>query len=868
MGPIFQIVFNLFISIASACLRIILWLFGVCWQVLQWALKSLLGMFGFVCGAAINRQKQHSVGKLKDTIDQSYLDNHILFEKTNQIVALLPQDADLTDRKKIEEQQRYCSEKEQILKSASEDIATDIASGNVNNLQIKYGKVIQEIRQLHYSLSIDQLTTLSQKYIGDTYFVDSLLRFSRVADLRAYGNSWSYRMNNMNYTLRLDSDTRQVIITALPDDAIRFDDKPGKTSLPTLPNNEHKQFHFNADHQLEYTLVRNLQDITHYDVYEYFDTLHRLMHKSTINSYASKPSLLRREAEDIEANMGDVFDSRFMKQVAPPPVEYLSDSEKMPNGKSRWAQLPDLRNASMLEPKGFILGKVGYGSLIYTGDYNGHILTMASSQSGKGVGVVIPNLLCHRGSTVVLDPKGENFIVTAQQRSRLGNRVYYFDPWNVLGNYRGVNFANTNKAYLNPLDYLNPEDDDFIMNLDGLSSSLIEQTGEQKEKFFSSGANNLLCQLITMVCEMFPQGNKARNLLTVRNLLNKDPKSLLIQAQDILTDKKRTRRPHRLLADLVAWLNTNLTTNTQAYANTYDMARQATAFLNDQNVCRAIEDSNVDLLKLKTEPITIYLILDLSPLTFNATLYKPLIRIILQCAMRGACVRQQPKEKLLFMLDEIAQLGYLDYLPRMMSIFAGMGVTVWTIWQDLAQIKKLYQDDMGTIINNCAVQQYFGVNDNDTAESVSKKAGKTTVWKKTRSSTDTQTGGTTKTQGTGNSSSQGSSYSHGTSKGFSYQGFNYTTSSGSNENTTETKTCTNSYNFSRSIQLGFSKTRGESVTQEVIPLITPEDIMTTNAYDVQIVFYLSKIPYPILSGKIKYYSDREFLNEFDDNLTR
>ena len=44
--------------------------------------------------------------------------------------------------------------------------------------------------------------------------------------------------------------------------------------------------------------------------------------------------------------------------------------------------------------------------------------------------------------------------------------------------------------------------------------------------------------------------------------------------------------------------------------------------------------------------------------------------------------------------------------------------------------------------------------------------------------------------------------------------------------------------------------------------------MNANAYDVQLVFYQGKLAFPILSGKIKYFSDLEYLNEYGENLTR
>lgn len=860
MAGIIQIIFQIVFSIIRWCISAISGLVRM--------IFSLLGK-GYTVGK--QKQQQRSVYKLRDTISDAYNQNHAMLEMANTVLAQLPDEAEATDKETVNRFQSYCQNKDNILGLAMKNITNDFATGtvsDVNLMTMKYSSVVQEINNMKHDLSKPELLSMIEKYSTDAYFVNTLLKFSQVENISQNGDTWTYTMYSFKFILTLEESKHRIIIVGIPNDAITFEDKRTRVCQAPKPNISHAQFYFNEKHQLEYTLVRNVKDITHYDVYEYFETIHRLMKKKTINEFAGKKILTRSDAEMIEDNMPDIFQNNLMKQVAPPPIEYLSDSEKMPNGKGRWAQLPDLKKNGMLSPQGFLIGKAGYGTFIYTGDYSGHILTIASTRSGKGVGVVIPNLLRHKGSSVILDPKGENFIVTAQHRNRLGNKVYYFDPWGVLNNYKGVNLAGTIKATINPLDFLDIEDSNYIQSLDGLASSLIEQSAKSDDKFFTSGSKTLLAQMITLVCERFPKGSHARNLLTVRNFLNKDPQDTLAQALDLLNDNRRTRPPHRLILDLASWLKTNIDGKTQVLPNTYDYAKQATAFLNDQNVSNSIMSSSVDLLKLKEEPISLYLILDLNSLVFNADLYKPLIRIILQSTMIGAGVRKLPKDNVLFMLDEIAQLGYLEYLPKMLSIFSGMGVTIWTIWQDLNQIKKIYEDDAGSMINNCSVQQYFGVNDYETAETVSKMAGKTTVYKETKSITRTDTGSTTTTEGNSSSSSRGTSNTRGTNTGHSYQGFNYTSSGGSNQSTSETETCTNSYNFSKSIQVGFSKSVGESVTQEVIDLITPREVMTTNAYDVQIVFYNSKIPYPILSGKIKYYSDREFLNEYDKNLTR
>ncbi|WP_141667365.1 type IV secretory system conjugative DNA transfer family protein, partial [Burkholderia cepacia] len=57
------------------------------------------------------------------------------------------------------------------------------------------------------------------------------------------------------------------------------------------------------------------------------------------------------------------------------------------------------------------------------------VLLAAPARSGKGVGVVIPNLLTFPGSVVALDIKQENYAATAGFRRAHGQDVYLFNPF-------------------------------------------------------------------------------------------------------------------------------------------------------------------------------------------------------------------------------------------------------------------------------------------------------------------------------------------------------------------------------------------------------------------------------------------------------
>lgn len=57
------------------------------------------------------------------------------------------------------------------------------------------------------------------------------------------------------------------------------------------------------------------------------------------------------------------------------------------------------------------------------------VLLAAPARSGKGVGIVVPNLLSYPDSVVVLDIKQENFNLTAGFRRAHGHEVYLFNPF-------------------------------------------------------------------------------------------------------------------------------------------------------------------------------------------------------------------------------------------------------------------------------------------------------------------------------------------------------------------------------------------------------------------------------------------------------
>ena len=97
------------------------------------------------------------------------------------------------------------------------------------------------------------------------------------------------------------------------------------------------------------------------------------------------------------------------------------------------ARFGDRKDLVKLESSGdLVIGRSGRNNKLLRYDGPAHLLTMAPTRSGKGVGTIIPNLLLLDRSVICIDPKGENARVTARTRARKGD-VWCLDLFGVSG---------------------------------------------------------------------------------------------------------------------------------------------------------------------------------------------------------------------------------------------------------------------------------------------------------------------------------------------------------------------------------------------------------------------------------------------------
>ena len=408
-------------------------------------------------------------------------------------------------------------------------------------------------------------------------------------------------------------------------------------------------------------------------------------------------------------------------------------------GSAQWMTAEGL-DASPLElvgKKGLVLGyfEDGVTPLQYKGDR--HLMTVAPTRAGKGVAAIIPNLLTYAGSALVIDPKGENAMITAMRRGAgdgqipgMGQAVHVVDPWGITG---------LPSARFNPMDWLTPDSPELAENALMLADALVVSTPGNQNPFWDEEAKGLIMGLVLWVATAEEEGK--RNLGQVRDLLTADPDALdALCVQMAASSNAVVASAGRRMAGKHADLLSSILTTAQSH----------THFLDSPGLRDSLSRSDFRFEDLKTKPMTVYLVLPADRLhTFGRWL-----RLLIQQAITVTArnIKTKPERPILFMLDEMAALGRLAMVQQAFGLMAGFGMQMWAIVQDLTQLEAIYGEGWQTFVANSGVLQYFGSRDKQTAEYFSDLCGSETVKTLTSSFTATVSGG---------GGSQSTGHSHG-----------------------------------------------------------------------------------------------------------
>jgi type IV secretion system protein VirD4 len=384
--------------------------------------------------------------------------------------------------------------------------------------------------------------------------------------------------------------------------------------------------------------------------------------------------------------------------------------------------------------------------LIYGGNQNA--LTAAPTRSGKGAAFIIATLLLCMDSLFCLDVKGENWFVTLCARIQMGHDVIMINPFNLFGEELGLSHLMTN--HYNPFDALRPDQRDFIENIEKLAAAIVITDPNEHQKYFSDSANLLTSVLMAIICSDPTIPAEDRNLPYLYDLLGlEETKFGAFMERAYRTNSLPYVRSNA--AGFYVQLNLGKDGEPPIFGankridEIKSTARSQLKFLNHTGIREFLSYSDFDFADLRRKPTSVFCMMTIPQL---GTYYR-FARLMVQCLFNAVIVAPQPNDRnILVVLDEQASLGNLETLQTAVSTFPGYGVRVWSIFQDLNQMERIYGDPgWRTFMSSAGVIQCMTPNDLKTAKEFSERAGNYTL-------TRTHTGQNTQSNAFGAASNQ------------------------------------------------------------------------------------------------------------------
>jgi len=337
-----------------------------------------------------------------------------------------------------------------------------------------------------------------------------------------------------------------------------------------------------------------------------------------------------------------------------------------------------------------------------------HGIVFAGSGGFKTTSVTIPTALKWADTLVVLDPSNEVAPMVSQCRQNAGRVVRILDP-------------KKPDTGFNVLDWIGSHGGTKEEDIAAVASWIMSDNGRAtgvRDDFFRSSGLQLLTAMIADVCLSGHTEKKDQTLRQVRvNLSEPEPK-LRGRLQDIYDNSQSDF----VKENVAAFVNMTSETFSGVYAN----AIKETHWLSYPNYAALVSGSSFETNILATGRTDVFINIDLKTLETHSGLARVIIGSLLNAIYnRDGAVRGRA----LFLLDEVARLGYMRILETARDAGRKYGITLMMIYQSIGQMRETYggSDAASKWFESASWISFAAINDPQTAEYISRRCGITTV---------------------------------------------------------------------------------------------------------------------------------------------
>lgn len=461
-------------------------------------------------------------------------------------------------------------------------------------------------------------------------------------------------------------------------------------------------------------------------------------------------------------------------------------------GTAEWATSTDLKNLNAYDSQnGLFIGQDVKGKSLYLPLSNK--LTIAPPGGRKSTSSSMPALLSHDGPAFVFDIKGELWAVTARYRAEvLGRKVIVIDPFGLSRSddfKKGKNEELIKEYHINPFDWIPEDKKKRDRMLTAFAASLVINEGGHITHF----DDNAKILIRGYIDYMMTLDKKFRILPTLFNLMSENVEEAMVTFERMMRAGGRAEAASNQISRV----------GSDERGSILSTSYRQIDWMGDSNIQDTLSESNFDLRDFLKGNMDIFVILPEDQVKEHCRLFR-----MIMCLLLGLLVQanpsELPKKKILFLLEEVAQIGASPDIEQCIEILRARGVIVWTVFQTLSQIEMFNKPDL---FKGVPLKQIFTNDDVDTMKWVQSLGGEKSILAKSIS----------------------------TNKGDSQQS---------------------------SISRTSSRGEGESIHETGVPLIQINEIREMKN-DEQLIFIHEHRP--IKCKKVRYFETTEFSGKYDPN---
>ena len=439
------------------------------------------------------------------------------------------------------------------------------------------------------------------------------------------------------------------------------------------------------------------------------------------SAYGSGPSADPKERKKLQlALMVPPF---VLLLLVPMGIAAATQKRRELHGSARFASAIEVRDAGLLGGQGIIVGKYRDRFLTLPGKQS--VMLSAPTRSGKGVGVVVPNLLAWQDSAIVVDIKSENWAITAGFRAAHGQAVYAWAP-----------FAEDGRSHRwNPLTAIRLADRHVVGDTLAIAQVLYptDVKGSGTEGFFNDTARNLFLGLALYLVET-PELPRTIGEILRQSSGQGQPIKQHLQG---LMQRRMEGCAHRRgpLSDAcVDALMRFLSTSDNTLSSILATLNAPLTVFSDPLVDAATSGDDFSVSDVRRKRMTVYVCIPPNRLA-DARVLLNLFFAQLINLNTAELPEHNPalKRQCLVLLDEFTALGRINILNAAVGYLAGYNLRLVTVIQAVSQLESVYgQHDARTFATNHALQVLYAPREQRDANEYSEMLGTFTQQEKSR----------------------------------------------------------------------------------------------------------------------------------------